>query len=139
MTTSPNPALGLLAGVTGAAFGFASFGSALWANMYKDGHPDAGAAEIAIGMFPWHALVLPGLLVAWIAIRSGDDVARTTFGAAAAFFQAIFFYPLVAWFVVLTAVKSIQRRRFTGARMDVVAILAGLTITAIAVVGEAAR
>jgi hypothetical protein len=136
---APNPALSLAAGVTGAAFGFASFASAFWANIYKDGHPDAGAVEIVIGLFPWYAVVLPGLLVASIAIRRHDDGARAIFGVAAAILQAAFYYPLVGWFVVLTAVRSVQRRRFSGARMDAVAILAGLTITAVAVVGEAAR
>lgn len=135
----PNVLFTLLAGLTGAVFGFASFGSAFWANIYKDGYPDAGAAEIVSGLFPWYALVLPGLLVASIAIRRDYDATRTVFGVAAATLQFAFYYPLVGWFVVLTAAKSIQRRRFTGARIDVVAILAGLTITAIAVAGEAAR
>lgn len=131
----------ILAGMTGAFFGFGCFGSAFWANIHKDGHGTATAIDIAAAILPLTlAFTLPGLIVAAVAFANPKyDTARTAFGAAAITFEVMAYPVLLATTAVLTVGTSIRHRRPKLPRADVVGVATGLAVVLLAILVEGAR
>ena len=137
-------ALPILAVPTGFAFGFVSFGSALWANIYVDGHDNATFTDVvgAIGL-PAAVLASPAIALAVIAARRANDVARCAVAAAAGLPMLVLGpYALGAFVAAAVASSAWRSRRASRLRapaVDATVLLAGLGLMLLWCVLEARR
>lgn len=137
-------ALPVLGAPAGFAFGFASFGSALWANIYVDGHDNATFAEVLSAVGPLAAvLASPAIVLAIIAARRGQQVARWTIAAGAVVpMQILGPYALGAFAAGAFASstwRSIRGSRVRPPAVDATVLLAGLGLMILWCVLEARR
>ena len=135
------PVLGALAGF---AFGFASFGSALWANIYVDGHDNATFAEVLRAVGPLAALLAsPAIVLAIIAARWGHQVARWAIAAGAVVPMQILgpyaLGALAAGAFASSAWRSTVGSRIRPPAVDATVLLAGLGLMVLWCALEARR
>lgn len=140
-----NIALPVLGAPAGFAFGFASFASALGANIYVDGHDNATFADVLGAVTPMAAILAsPAMALAIIAARRGHQVARCAIAAAAVFpmLSLLGLYALgalAAGAFASSTWRSIQGSRVRPPAIDATVLLAGLGLMILWCVLEARR
>ena len=135
---------GVLAAPVGFAFGFASFGSALWANIYVDGHDEASFSDVFGAIAPSMLFFgLPAIVLAVVAARLGYRATRWIIGAAALVPMTIAAHYTLCAVTLGAAVSSLWRSLRSGGRrppaFDATVLLAGLALTVLWCALEAGR
>ena len=134
-----------LGSVAAAAWSFAVFGAALWANIYVDGHHEAATLAVVSNVGPYALLFLaPGLLVIGVSRALRLPAGRNAFGAVALLLLPIFTFgyaiPALAGAAALWVAASwLARRRFTWPPVDLIPVLAGAVLISYWCYAEAHR
>ncbi|HEX7166033.1 MAG TPA: hypothetical protein VF230_03535 [Acidimicrobiales bacterium] len=139
-----NTILTVLSAPAGFAFGFATFGSALWANIYVDGHDDATFADVvgAIAV-PTATFALPAVVLAAIAARRDIRDARHVLAAAAVLpMAALSTYALgalTAGAALSSIWRSVRAGRLRLPAPDATVLVAGLSLMTLWCLLESSR
>ena len=131
LASTTRAVLSPLAAIAAFAFAFGTFGSALWTNIYVDGHPDVTTWSTFLADLPVTAFFLvPGIAVVPAARVVRANLAQRVFGVTAiagmSFLTVGYALAPVAALVVVWAVWNVVRTRRLGwPPLDVIAAITG--------------